>query len=178
MRRLRNLPRSDWGKVLAHSGLGMVIFGISSVTAWEVEDIRSAQFGERYDVGGYYFTLNKVEDLDGPNYDIVRAEIMVEDGDKTWLMYPEKRNFTVQNMPTTEAAIDYSLSRDVYLVLGDPQGDDSYVVRVYIKPFVNWIWIGSLTMALGGLFSLFDRRYRVAAPARKQIKQPIAAPAE
>ena len=178
MRRLRNLPRSDWGKVLAHGGLGLVIFGISSVTAWETEDIRTAQFGERYTVGEYSFTLNKVENLDGPNYDIVRGEILVEDGNKSWLMYPEKRNFIVQRMPTTEAAIDYSLLRDVYLVLGDPQDNGGYAVRVYIKPFVNWIWIGSLVMALGGLFSLFDRRYRVAAPARKRTTKPIAAPAE
>ncbi len=177
MRRLRNLPKSDWGKVLAHSGLGMVIFGISAVTAWEIEDIRTTQFGATYDVGGYSFTLNKVEELDGPNYDIVRGEVLVGDGKQTWLMYPEKRNFIVQRMPTTEAAIDYSLTRDVYVVLGDPQENGGYAMRIYIKPFVNWIWIGSLVMALGGLFSLFDRRYRVAAPARKQAK-PIAAPAE
>ena len=177
MRRLRNLPRSDWGKVLAHSGLGMVIFGISAVTAWETEDIRTTQFGERYEMSGYYFTLNKVENLEGPNYDIVRAEILVEDGRKSWLMYPEKRNFIVQRMPTTEAAIDSSLTRDVYIALGDPQEGGGYAMRIYIKPFVGWIWIGALVMALGGFTSLFDRRYRVAAPSRKRVK-PLAAPAE
>ncbi len=177
LRRLRNLPRSDWGKVLSHAGLGMVIFGISSVTAWETEDIRTTQFGDRYDVGGYYFTLNKVENLDGPNYDIVRAEVLVEYGGESWLMYPEKRNFTVQRMPTTEAAIDYSLTRDVYVVMGDPQDGGGYAMRIYIKPFVDWIWIGSLVMALGGGVSLMDRRYRVAAPARKRRK-PVASPAE
>ncbi|MBL1437998.1 MAG: heme lyase CcmF/NrfE family subunit [Rhodobacteraceae bacterium] len=177
MRRLRNLPRSDWGKVLAHSGLGMIIFGISAVTAWETEDIRTTQFGERYELSGYYFTLNKVENLEGPNYDIVRAEILVEDGSKSWLMYPEKRNFIVQRMPTTEAAIDISLTRDVYIALGDPQEGGGYAVRIYIKPFVDWIWIGAMVMALGGLTSLFDRRYRVAAPSRKRAK-PLAAPAE
>ncbi len=178
MRRLRNLPRSDWGKVLAHSGLGLVIFGISSVTAWQTEDIRTTQYGERYELSGYYFTLNKVENLDGPNYEIVRAEILVEDGDKSWLMYPEKRNFIVQRMPTTEAAIDSGLTRDVYIALGDPQDGGGYAVRVYIKPFVAWIWIGTLLMAFGGLVSLFDRRYRVAAPARKRVAKPHPAPAE
>jgi len=177
MRRLRNLPRSDWGKVLAHSGLGLVIFGISAVTAWEQEDIRTTQYGERYELGGYYFTLNKVENIAGPNYDAVQAEILVEDGRKSWLMYPSKRNFRVQQMPTTEAAIDISLTRDVYIALGDPQAGGGYAVRVYIKPFVDWIWIGALVMAFGGLVSLFDRRYRVAAPSRKRAK-PIAAPAE
>ncbi len=177
MRRLRNLPRSDWGKVLAHSGLGLIIFGISAVTAWELEDIRTTQYGDRYELGGYYFTLQNVENVAGPNYDAVRAEILVEDGDKSWLMYPEKRNFRVQRMPTTEAAIDISLTRDVYIALGDPQEGGGYAVRVYIKPFVDWIWIGALLMAFGGLVSLFDRRYRVAAPSRK-AKQPLAAPAE
>ncbi len=176
MRRLRNLPRSDWGKVLAHSGLGLIIFGISAVTAWEQEDIRTTQFGQRYELSGYYFTLNKVENIAGPNYDAVRAEILVEDGDKSWLMYPSKRNFRVQRMPTTEAAIDISLTRDVYIALGDPQEGGGYAVRVYIKPFVDWIWIGALLMAFGGIVSLFDRRYRVAAPSRKAA--PLAAPAE
>ncbi len=177
MRRLRNLPRSDWGKVLAHSGLGLVIFGISAVTAWQQEDIRTAQFGERYELGGYYFTLNKVENIAGPNYDAVRAEVLVEDGSKSWLMYPSKRTFRVQRMPTTEAAIDMGLTRDVYIAMGDPQDNGGYAMRVYIKPFVDWIWIGALIMAFGGLISLFDRRYRVAAPARKGAK-PLAAPAE
>ncbi len=176
MRRLRNLPRSDWGKVLAHSGLGLIIFGISAVTAWELEDIRTTQYGDRYELGGYYFTLQNVENVPGPNYDAVRGEILVEDGDKSWLMYPEKRNFRVQRMPTTEAAIDISLTRDVYIALGDPQEGGGYAVRVYIKPFVDWIWIGALLMAFGGIVSLFDRRYRVAAPSRKAA--PLAAPAE
>ena len=176
MRRLRNLPRSDWGKVLAHSGLGLIIFGISAVTAWQQEDIRTTQFGERYALGGYYFTLNKVENIAGPNYDAVQAEVLVEDGDKSWLMYPSKRNFRVQRMPTTEAAIDISLTRDVYIALGDPQEGGGYAMRVYIKPFVDWIWIGALVMAFGGIISLFDRRYRVAAPSRKA--RPLATPAE
>jgi len=157
LRRLRNLPRSDWGKVLAHSGLGMVIFGISAVTAWQTEDIRTTQFGDRYELSGYYFTLNKVENLEGPNYDIVRAEILVEDGSKSWLMYPEKRNFRVQRMPTTEAAIDSSLTRDVYIALGDPQAGGGYAVRLYIKPFVNWMWIGALVMAFCGFTSSLYR---------------------
>ena len=178
MRRLRNLPGSDWGKVLAHGGIGLMIFGISAVTAWEVEDIRTTRYGETYEVAGYSLTLNKVEELEGPNYAIVRGEVLVEKGDFSLLMYPEKRTFNVQRIPTTEAAIDMGLLRDVYLVLGDPQENGGYAMRVYIKPFVNWIWIGTLVMSLGGVFSLADRRYRVAAPSRKRIKPTVAAPAE
>jgi len=177
LRRLRNLPRSDWGKVLAHCGLGLTIFGISAVTAWEVEDIRTAQFGESYNVSGYTFTLNTVEQIEGPNYSSLRGEVSATKGAESLLLYPEKRIFNVQQVPTTEAAIDMGLTRDVYVVLGDLQDNGGFAVRVYIKPFSNWIWIGTLVMAFGGLMSLFDRRYRVAAPSRKAV--PIAAaPAE
>ncbi len=176
-RRLRNLPGSDWGRVFSHGGLGLIIFGISAVIAWEVEDIRAVQFGEPYDVAGYTFTLNGVEDVRGPNYTAVVGEVVVQEGDETYLMYPEKRNYTVERTPTTEAAIDMGLTRDVYITLGEPQGESGYAVRTYIKPFVNWIWIGTIFMAIGGSFSLFDRRYRIAAPSRKRAPRG-AAPAE
>ena len=82
-------------------------------------------------------------------------------------MTPEKRFYPVAQMPTTEAAIDYNLLRDVYVVIGDQQDDGGWTVRTYIKPMTNWIWIGCALMALGGLLSLSDRRFRVAAGARK-----------
>lgn len=177
LRRLRYLPRADWGKMLAHTGFGLTIFGISAVTAWEVEDIRTTHFGESYDVAGYSFTLNTVEEVQGPNYVALRGDVLVTKGNEILQLYPEKRNFTVQAMPTTEAAIDMGLTRDVYVVLGDVQESGGYAMRVYIKPFANWIWLGTLVMAFGGLMSIFDRRYRVAAPSRKAM--PIAAtPAE
>jgi len=177
MRRLRNLPGSDWGKAFAHSGLGMTIFGIAAVTAWEVEDIRTTQFGESYDVAGYEFTLINVAPARGANYTATRGEVIVTRGTETLMLYPEKRNFDVQQMPTTEAAIDMGLTRDVYVVLGDVQESGGYAMRVYIKPFANWIWIGTLVMAFGGLLSIFDRRYRVAAPSRKPVPAN-ATPAE
>ena len=90
-------------------------------------------------------------------------------------LYPEKRIYPVQAMPTTEAAIDYGLLRDLYLVLGDPQDGGGWAVRSYIKPFANWIWGGALLMALGGLLSLTDRRYRVAAGARARRRSAVPA---
>ncbi len=177
LRRLRNLPRADWGKSFAHAGMGLIIFGISAVTAWEIEDIRATQFGDSYNVGSYTFTLNKVETLDGANYTAQRGEVLVERNGKSMLMYPEKRLYTVERTPTTEAAIDMGLIRDVYVVLGDAQDNGGYAMRIYIKPFVNWIWIGALVMAFGGVLSLLDRRYRVAAPSRKRRKI-VSAPAE
>ena len=91
------------------------------------------------------------------------------------VLTPEKRFYPVAQMPTTEAAIDYGFFRDVYLVLGDQQPGGGWAVRSYIKPFANWIWIGALVMAAGGIVSLTDRRFRVGAPARRRA---AAMPAE
>jgi cytochrome c-type biogenesis protein CcmF len=82
-------------------------------------------------------------------------------------LFPEKRFYPVAGMPTTEAAIDLGAFRDLYLVIGDPQAGGGFAVRGYIKPFANWIWGGALLMALGGILSLTDRRFRVAPGARK-----------
>jgi len=100
---------------------------------------------------------------------------LFEDGKEISQLRPEKRFYPVAQMPTTEAAIDYNLARDVYVVIGDEQDAGGWVVRTYIKPLTNWIWIGCALMALGGLMSLTDRRYRVAAGAAKPSR---AVPAE
>jgi len=125
--------------------------------------------GDTWDLGGYEFTLEDVRQERGPNYFTTMADIrLAKNGTELALMNPEKRNYPVAQMPTTEAAIDYNMMRDVYVVIGDPQADGGWAVRTYIKPMANWIWLGSALMALGGLISLTDRRFRIAAGARKQ----------
>ncbi|WP_170528466.1 heme lyase CcmF/NrfE family subunit [Ruegeria arenilitoris] len=167
-RRLMRLPGADWGKAIAHTGLGVTIFAIAGLTAWEVEDIRVARIGETFDVGGFSFTLDGVREVEGPNYFSTMADVQVQkDGRDIATLNPEKRTYPVAAMPTTEAAIDYRFLRDVYVVIGDQQDDGGWVMRTYIKPLANWIWGGCILMALGGLFSLSDRRFRVAAGARK-----------
>jgi cytochrome c-type biogenesis protein CcmF len=167
--RLLRLPRADWGKFTAHSGLGMTMAGIAGIMAWQAEDIRVVNVGDTWDLGGYEFTLEDVRQERGPNYFTTMADIrLAKNGTELTLMNPEKRNYPVAQMPTTEAAIDYNMMRDVYVVIGDPQADGGWAVRTYIKPMANWIWLGSALMALGGLISLTDRRFRVAAGARKQ----------
>jgi len=166
--RLARLPRADWGKALAHGGFGVVMAGIGLLMAGQVEDIRVAKEGESFTVAGYQITLDKVEEVPGPNYTSHMATMEVHrDGKLIATLHPEKRIYPVQAMPTTEADIDNGLFRDVYLVVGDPQEGGGWAVRTYIKPFATWIWAGCLIMALGGVFSLSDRRYRVAAGARK-----------
>ena len=166
--RLSRLPRADWGKTIAHGGLGITMLGIAGLMAWEIEDIRVAYKGQPFTVGAYELTLDDVREVDGPNYTSTMGDVTVRrDGEFVTLVNPEKRVYPVQAMPTTEAAIDYRILRDVYVVIGDAQNDGGYTMRVYIKPLTNWIWMGCFLMSLGGVVSLSDRRYRVAAGARK-----------
>jgi len=178
--RLLRLPRSDWGKSVAHSGLGVTMFAVAGLMVWQQEDIRIVAPGETWSVGAYTFTLQDVSNVNGPNYRAVRGDVALEHkGRFITKMHPEKRFYPVANMPTTEAAIDYRFLRDVYLVLGDQQENGAWTLRTYIKPLTNWIWAGALLMALGGGLSLTDRRFRVAAGARR--KTPVStvnAPAE
>ncbi|SEM79671.1 cytochrome c-type biogenesis protein CcmF [Gemmobacter aquatilis] len=174
--RMARLPRAEWGKATAHAGLGVTIFAVAAMNAWSTEQIKVVQLGESFALHGLDVTLSKVEELQGPNYLSTRAEMVVRQGDQVIaVMYPEKRVYPVQAMPTTEAAIDQGLWRDLYLVIGDKQEAGGYAVRAYWKPMADWLWIGAGLMALGGLLSLTDRRYRVAAGARRSA---AAVPAE
>lgn len=168
MKRLLSLPGADWGKACAHAGLGITMLGIAGLMAWEEEDIRVVQLGETFQVAGYDLTLDKVERVQGPNFISTTGTVTLsKDGRDISVLKPEKRVYPVAAMPTTEAAIDNGVLRDIYVVVGDPQDDGGWAMRAYYKPLANWIWGGAILMALGGVFSLRDRRYRVAAGARK-----------
>jgi len=178
LRRLRNLPRADWGKAVAHAGLGITFWGIAAMLAWEIEDIRVAREGETFGVGAYEVTLVDVREARGPNYLTTMAELRLDrNGRDVATLYPEKRYYQVAGMPTTEAAIDNGVLRDLYVVIGDPQEGGGFAVRTYIKPFANWIWAGAIIMSLGGILSLTDRRYRIGAGVRK-APIPQGVPAE
>lgn len=174
--RLTRLPRADWGKATAHAGLGVTIFAIAGLTAWEQEDIRVAQLGEPFEVGAFTLTLDDVVNVEGPNFlSTMGLVTLSRDGRELTQLRPEKRQYPVARMPTTEAAIDYRFLRDVYVVIGDQQVNGGWTVRTYIKPLTNWIWAGCLLMSLGGALSLTDRRFRVAAGARRTRSQGVPA---
>ncbi|MCG7574918.1 heme lyase CcmF/NrfE family subunit [Phaeobacter sp. CNT1-3] len=175
--RLRRLPRADWGKAVAHAGLGIVFLGISGLMAWEQEDIRVVQIGEEFEIAGFTLTLDQVQEVEGPNFISTKGWVTIRKGDRVIsVVHPEKRIYPIAQMPTTEAGINNGFLRDVYVVLGDEQQGGGYAVRSYYKPLANWIWGGSILMSLGGLLSLTDRRHRVAAGARKV--KPVGVPAE
>jgi len=176
LRRIARLPRADWGKAVAHGGLGVTIFAVSAMMAWQREDIRVLQPGEGFDLAGREVRLIEVREVEGPNYLATQGVFEVTENGRSFVLRPEKRIYPAAGMPTTEAGIDYGLWRDVYLVLGDAQTGGGWAVRSYVKPFANWLWAGCALMALGGLLSLSDRRYRIAAGARRA--QPAGVPAE
>jgi cytochrome c-type biogenesis protein CcmF len=179
--RLWRLPRADWGKTIAHAGVGVTMFGVVALTGYQTEDIRVAQPGQPYQVGPYEIELLSVEqNVRGPNYISTMGHVAVrdEDGTQIALLHPERRIYPVAGMPTTEAGIDNGFTRDVYVTLGEPQAGGGWALRVWLKPFANWIWGGTIIMALGGFLSLSDRRYRFAAGATKGRAVMDGVPAE
>ena len=169
MRRLIFLPRADFGKFFAHAGLGVTMFAIAALSSWEKEDIRVVSIGSSWKLGSYELKLDDVLEVRGPNYFSTMGIIPVsKEGSELITLRPEKRNYPIAQMPTTEAAIDYRISRDLYVVLGDQQSENAWTVRTYLKPFANWIWGGCAMMALGGILSLTDRRLRIAAGSKRE----------
>jgi cytochrome c-type biogenesis protein CcmF len=133
--------------------------------------------GETVTLSGYVFKLDGIQEIEGPNYSAARGPISVtRDGKAVTTMHPEKRIYHVQRMPMTEAAIDTGLTRDLYVSLGEAVSPTAWVVRVWYKPFVDWIWGGCVIMALGGLLAVTDRRYRVVSRVSDAPAASSAAP--
>ncbi|HLO65187.1 MAG TPA: cytochrome c-type biogenesis CcmF C-terminal domain-containing protein, partial [Azonexus sp.] len=165
--RLAGMTLAQWGMVMAHVGVGVFILGVTFVKAYESNSDVKMSVGDTTTVGGYVFTFRGINEVKGPNYIAARAHIEVSrNGRIDRMMEPEKRIYTVQRMPMTEAAIDTGLFRDLYVSLGEPIDMDTWVVRVQYKPLVDWIWWGCLLMALGGVLAAADRRYRLSAKVK------------
>ena len=150
--------------VRALGGVAVFIVGVTLVNGYEVEKDVKMSLGNTVTIGEYTIRLDALKDLKGPNYTGVEGSMAIlVDGKEVDRMFPQKRLYTVQQMPMTEAAIDTGFTRDLYISLGEPLNDGSWVVRVYLKPFVDWIWGGAFLMALGGVLAVSDRRYRRAS---------------
>ena len=167
-KRARHMPRSAWGMSIAHSGLAIAVAGIVVAQAWRAESIVLMRPGDTVEVAGYGITFDGVREIAGPNYAAERGAFTVTRGGREVVrLYPEKRMYPVQQMPTTEAAIYTTWLADLYVVIGDADGAGGWSTRIYHNPLVPWMWIGALVMVLGGGVSLSDRRLRVGAPARR-----------
>jgi cytochrome c-type biogenesis protein CcmF len=167
---LRGIPASWWGMWLAHLGVGVFIIGVTMVGSLDAQLDVKMQKGQTASLAAYTFRLDGIEDIDGPNYDAARARIEVFRGDRLIAtLSPEKRFYRAQQMPMTEASIDIRLFRDVYVSLGEEVADGAWVVSLFYKPFISWIWFGCTLMGLGGIVAAADRRYRRLAERRAAV---------
>ena len=160
-RGITKLSRSHWGMILAHLGVAMTVWGIAFSQNYSIERDVRMNVGDTVQIAGYDFTFKGISDANGPNYVGGKAQIDISrDGKHETTFYAEKRLYTVSKMPMTEAAIDWGFSRDLYAALGEKLDNNAWALRLYYKPFIRWIWLGGLFMALGGVLCMFDRRYR------------------
>jgi len=164
---LRQLRLSYWGQQVAHIGVLIAVIGVAFTTSLSIErDVAMAE-GDTVNVQGYDFSLVDFQEIKASNFDATQATVAVsKDGRAVATLTPEKRTYIISTMPTTEAAIDPSLMRDVYVALGEPiaEGSNEWALRIYVKPLIRWIWLGAIIMALGGLLSMLDKRYRIKNP--------------
>lgn len=165
--RLRGIPGSWWGMWLAHLGLGVFIIGVTMVNSFQSQlDVRMLP-GQTAHLAGYTFTFGGVEQVAGPNWIAARATLDVARGGRhVATLRPETRHYVTQAMPMTQSAIDVGPLRDLYTALGESLPDGGWIVNLFHKPFISWIWAGCALMILGGLAAAADRRYRKPASRR------------
>lgn len=177
LQRAAGLPRSTWGTAVAHFGIAVTLLGIVSVSTWATERIVAVKVGQSISLSGFGLTFDGLVQRSGANYRELVGKFTVRQGSvAVATMEPTKRSFASRETTTTEAALMTRGFSQLYLSLGDVNSDGSVAVRLYYKPMVLLIWIGSIVMMLGGALSLSDRRLRVGAP--KPAAKPAVQPAE
>ena len=171
---LRNTPRSFYGMVLAHLGIGLVVGAITSVMTWQEENILAMRPGESTTIGSYGVLFKTVKQFPGPNYDAEQGMFDISENGNTFaVLAAERRFYQLQQKEISHTGIRTNLISNVYVALGEPDNQGRYTVRLYYHPLAPWLWIGGFTMALGGFISLSDRRFRIGVP-QKSIKPSYA----
>lgn len=171
---LQKLTPNHWGMVLGHLGLAVSIIGITLVQNYSLErDVRMSS-GDVIELAGYQFTFNGVEPIQGPNYSGHKGILNVtRKGADVAVLKAEKRFYTITKMVMTEAAIDAGVTRDLYAALGEQMNNGDWALRIYYRPFVRWIWVGGIFMALGGICCMLDKRYRLKRPVKSESDQAV-----
>ncbi|MFK7888652.1 MAG: heme lyase CcmF/NrfE family subunit [Gammaproteobacteria bacterium] len=160
------MPAPVVGMLIAHFGVALAILGVTLTTSYGIETDNALSPGDSITVAGYTVRLDKIEGVDGPNYRAERGTLSVFRGDtQVATLLPEKRRYRVQQNPMTEAAIDAGLARDLFVAMGEPLGNGAWSVRVQYKPYIRFIWLGAVVMAVGGGVAMFGRRRMRAAQA-------------
>ncbi|MGQ0456669.1 MAG: heme lyase CcmF/NrfE family subunit [Hyphomicrobium sp.] len=176
LRRALNLPRSAYGTLLSHFGVGLLVVGVIATSAYQEEKVLVMKPGDAVAVGGFEIAFKGAAPNRGPNYreDVGQFDV-TRDGASVTRLEPSKRLYDAPPQPTSEAGIYASWGGDLYVVLGDLQQDGGYAVRAYFNPLVRFIWLGTLLMFFGGAVSLSDRRLRIGAPSKARRAAPVAA---
>ena len=159
---LKGIPLAFYGMLLAHLGIGVFVLGVTLVKGYESEEDLRMDKNDVAKIGNLDFKFNGVAKIQGPNYESAQGTFTVtSNGKQMAVLHPEKRFYPVQGSVMTEADIKPGLVKDLYISLGEPLENGAWSVRIYIKPFVQWIWAGAIIMALGGFCALADKRYRI-----------------
>ena len=175
LHRLGQVPRATMGMMLAHIGVAVFVFGVTMVGTYDIERDVAMSPGDSTTVRGYTFTYMGAQAIRGPNYQAMRGHLVVtRDGQAVSDMYPEKRIYRVQRNPMTEAAIDSRIKGDLYVQMGEVIEGDKWLVRIWVKPFVSWVWFGCLLMGLGGIWAVTDRRYRARSTSTAADRTPVS----
>lgn len=170
---LKAIPLAFYGMLVAHLGIGVFVLGVTLVKGYESEQDLRMEINDVAKVGNLEFRFEGAKEIKGPNYLSSQGKFTVtSNGKQVAQLYPEKRFYPVQGAIMTEADIEPGVFKDLYVSLGQPLEKGAWSVRIYIKPFVQWIWGGCILMALGGLLALTDRRYRIA---NKKVAKPVQA---
>jgi cytochrome c-type biogenesis protein CcmF len=169
---IRRVNLSHLGMTFAHTGIAITIVGVTLVSTYETETNVKMSLNDNINVAGYDIKFNGVKPVQGANYNAEQGQLNVsKNGDFIALLQPERRTYLVQTMGMTEAGIDPGWFRDIYVALGEPLEQGAWAVRIHIKPFVRWIWLGAIFMGLGGILAMFDKRYRSKSKvSQKQTK--------
>jgi cytochrome c-type biogenesis protein CcmF len=174
IRRRLSLSRAVIGMTIAHIGIGLFVISVSAVESYTHERDVALKQGESAQVGDYKYRFNGVQGIEGPNYNAVRGEVVVEHGGETiTTLHPEKRKYWVQGSVMTEAGIHTRFLSDFFVALGDDLGADRWSIRAQVRPLINLVWLSAFIMALGGAVAATDKRYRLA---RETESVPAAAP--
>ena len=153
-----NILKHSAGMIIAHIGVGFLILGITGSSIWQKEKVIRMNLGDEVKIKQYKFVFKGLNEIKGPNYLALRGDFIVYDKKQTIVaaMYPENRFYPITNNFTTEVSINTNLMRDLYIVLGEGNKKNGWIIRIYHNPLVIWIWIGSLTIFLGGLTSMLN----------------------
>lgn len=172
---LMHTPGAFWGMTIAHIGIAVFTVGVALTSIYDQEETVRMSTGDSHEVGDYTIAFNSIQEVEGENYLAMQGEFLISrDGTSTSSVISEKRIYNVRRDLMTEAGIDAGLTRDIFIALGESLDDgDAWAVRLQVKPYIRWIWIGSLIMALGGLIAALDARYRMASK-RKRVKTAAA----